>query len=49
MRTISPGAAQRCAPNGFSRVTVAFSSAFSISGSDAISPRPPSKPASRSR
>jgi hypothetical protein len=30
-----------CAPNGFSSVRVAASSDFSVSGSRAMSPRPP--------
>ena len=41
MRTISDGAAQRCAPIGSSLVQVARSSALSVSGSAAISAGPP--------
>jgi hypothetical protein len=39
MRTISEGSAQRCAPNGFSDVTVSRSSLFSVSGRSAMSSR----------
>jgi hypothetical protein len=39
MRTISEGSAQKWEPNGFSGVTVARSSLFSVSGSSAMSSR----------
>jgi hypothetical protein len=41
MRTISAASAHRCEPTGCSGVVVALSSRFSVSGSAAISPRPP--------
>ena len=37
---MSAGGAHRCAPIGLSGVAVALSSAFSVSGSEAISARP---------
>jgi hypothetical protein len=47
MRTIS--SEHRCVPNGCSGETVARSSGLSVRGRLAISARPPSKPAMRSR
>ena len=49
MRTISDGVAQRCVPNGLSGVRVALSSAFSVSGSRAISASPPAAAAEPNR
>jgi hypothetical protein len=47
MRTISDAGAHRCDPIGLSGVQVALTSAFSVSGSCAISARPPAAAAER--